>query len=100
MRRLTKSLNMPLEFIFDFVLVKYGIKNNLSNFAKKNSFSSFLVFSAHSILSLSWSKQKLFENVFLSKCSELKALQTLKVLSKSETTFVRRGWDPVEIAFT
>ena len=83
---------MPLEFIFDFVLVKYGIKNNLSNFAKKNSFSSFSsfsVFSAHSILSLSWSKQKLSEKCFLSKCSELKALQTLKVLSKSETTFVR-----------
>ena len=80
---------MPLEFIFDFVLVKYGIKNNLSNFAKKNSFSSFSVFSAHSILSLSWSKQKLSEKVFLSKYSELKALQTLKVLSKSETTFVR-----------
>jgi hypothetical protein len=48
-------------------------------------------------LSLSPSKQKLFENLFLSKCLELKALQTLKISSKSEITFVHRGWDPVEI---
>ena len=45
MRRLTRSLNMPLEFIFVFVLVKYGIKNNLSNFAKKKTvFRVFRVF--------------------------------------------------------
>ena len=35
---------MPLEFIFDFVLVKYGIKHNLSNFAKKKQFSEFFEF--------------------------------------------------------
>ena len=78
---------MPLEFIFDFVLVKYGIKNNLSNLRKKTSFSSFsnfLFFSAYSILSLSRSKPKLFENLFLSKCLEIKALQTQQIPFKSK----------------
>ena len=71
---------MSLKFIFDLVLVKCGIKNNLSNLRKKTSFSSFsnfLFYSAYSILSLSRSKQKLSEKLFLSKCLEIKALQTL-----------------------
>ena len=52
-------------------------------------YSPFRFFTAYSILSLSRSKQKLSEKFFLSKCSKLKALQTLKVSSKSETIFVR-----------
>ena len=69
---------MPLEFIFNLVLVKYGIKDYLPNLRKKTSFS---LFSAYSILSLSRSKQMLFEKLVLPKCLELKALQTLTVLS-------------------
>jgi hypothetical protein len=60
----------------------------------------FWHFSDKSILGLSPWKQKLFKKTFLSKCLELKALQTLKISSKSEITFVQCGWDSVELPYS
>ena len=58
----------------------------------KTPFSEdFRVFTTYSILSLSPSKQKISKNFFLSKYLELKVLQTLKIPSKSEINFVKRG---------
>ena len=51
-----------------------------------------------SILDRSPGKQKLFKKIFLSKCLELKALQTLKISSKSEITFVHYGRVHVELS--
>ncbi len=61
-------------------------------------------FTAKRILSLSLWKQNFFKNFFLSKCLELKALQTLKILSKLKIPFVREveiPWKhPYRIQFT
>ncbi len=60
-------------------------------FVKNALFEDFRFFTTDSILSLSLSKQKVSKNFFLSKYLELKALQTLKIPSKSEISFLQRG---------
>ena len=60
-------------------------------FVKNAVFWGFSIFTTYSILSLSPSKQKISKNFFLSKYLELKALQTLKIPSKSEISFVKCG---------
>ncbi len=61
---------MILDFTFDLILVEKIAKTVDENCEKRR----FLHFTAKSILSLFLRKQKLFRNLVLSKCLELKAL--------------------------
>jgi len=64
-------------------------QKELKKVCKKVVFQIFGFFTAESILSLSSSKQKHFENIFLLKYLEIKTLQALEILSISVIIFYR-----------
>ena len=81
MRLSTRILNISLELIFEFVLAEKFRKKPLRKY-------DFSCFPPKSIFNFSLWKQHLKKNFFLWKCSELKALSTLRMSSKSKKRFV------------
>ena len=105
MRRFMRNLNMVFDLIFDVNLVRKTIKSCLSKTYHKNSFFDFFDFSLLTVFWVYLHQNKSFSKTFFkSKRLELKALQMLKISSKSEiiscTLLVKSPSRKVYIFFT
>ncbi len=88
-----RNQNTIFHFIFGLVLVKLSLKNYLLTFYNKIGFKDFSYVTSQSVLDISLSKQKPFDNFLLRIYSKLKALQMVKISTKFVILFHINIWD-------